>query len=261
MDMQRPARKQPAGWGVAGAFTLLELIVVIAIIALVAALLLPALSRGKAQAQATACRNQLRQMGLAMTMYLSDSRHYPPMYDVDTAQLWIEKLYPNERQLWTNSAWNCPAYLASRGMVGFLTPDQLCLSYSYNWRGTATGWRGRPRGKLPPQLGLGHLSRDEILEPEVLVPSEMYAVADARPTVEKTRIQGNPKMTLYGFAASDEAPPPHAGGYNILFADGHALRVKRGEYLYPPRSAIHWNRDHQPHPETWAPPAQWAVQN
>ncbi len=52
-------------------FTLLELLVVIATIGSLGALLLPALSRAKASAQNTACRNCLRQIGLGLTMYVS----------------------------------------------------------------------------------------------------------------------------------------------------------------------------------------------
>jgi prepilin-type processing-associated H-X9-DG protein len=59
----------------------------------------------------------------------------------------------------------------------------------------------------------------------------------------------------------EEAAAPHSDGYNMLFCDSHVELVKRKDYLFPPRSAPHWNRDNQPHPELWAPTSDWVVQN
>jgi prepilin-type N-terminal cleavage/methylation domain-containing protein/prepilin-type processing-associated H-X9-DG protein len=259
--------KRKRGWRYrkADGFTLLELLVVIAVIAILAALLLPVLSKARARAQSIACKNNLRQVGFALTTYVSDSRRYPPMWGVTGGSFatWADKLTADGRLSWTNRSWHCPSYLANDGLIRFRPPPKQVIfhgSYSYNGYGIA-GLEGSPK------LGLGVLPRSAALDPEVLAPSEMYTVADSR-TFRDFPIGG--EGVVWGLSGAihmdpyhpfkEETPPLHGTGYNILFADGHVTLVKRSDYLYPPRTAQHWNRDNQPHPEAWAPRKEWGIQ-
>jgi prepilin-type N-terminal cleavage/methylation domain-containing protein len=84
------------------AFTLIELLVVVSIIAVLAALLLPALAAAKEKARATQCVSNLSQWGLAFRMYANDYSDYlprrgqgiQPLFQIDRTEDWFNNLPP-----------------------------------------------------------------------------------------------------------------------------------------------------------------------
>jgi prepilin-type N-terminal cleavage/methylation domain-containing protein/prepilin-type processing-associated H-X9-DG protein len=259
---------------VVGAFTLAELLVVIAILGVLAALLLSGIFQGKAKAQSTACKSHLRQMGIALNLYASETRHYPSLVERSQAtnvrannQTWADAIYAYYPIRWTNRSWHCPRYLARKGIIIPQLPMlDVFTSYSYNYRGIVGEWGGSST------LGLGTVPTTAAQDIQVTAPSEMYAVADSRwwnyQHYAESGIAGKWNMSpwKYEYHLADgrtvihvETSPPHGAGYNLLFVDGHVALVKRNDYLSPPRTARNWNRDNQPHAELWAPVGYWTV--
>jgi prepilin-type N-terminal cleavage/methylation domain-containing protein len=83
-------------------FTLIELLVVIAIIAILASMLLPVLARAKEQANRANCANNLKQWGLAMTMYLDDSGQILPDAKITNGTPGALATYNEDAPMWAD---------------------------------------------------------------------------------------------------------------------------------------------------------------
>ncbi len=255
-------------------FTLVELLVVISIIALLASLLIPVLSRAKQAAHLAKCRSNVRQIGLAIKMYVDDSECFPaPKYAILTGAIdrhyfWSDQLAPYLKAEWTNEIFRCPSY---RGPT--LVPrrdnqlwySRLLGSYGYN------GYEAVLGSLYDERKGRS------VAESDVLVPSDMIEAGDAN-IAGKWRasdyiagsLWSGPEIAWGGYGVlwknstnGIRTPPAfgppekwireiqrrHDGKYNALFCDGHIETIPHRTLYSKTDSALRrWNRNHEPIP-------------
>ncbi len=174
-----------AGSPLPPAFTLVELLVVIAVIAILAALLLPVLSRTKLKAMQTQCLSNLKQMALAHTMYLSDYHETCFPYDTTTGNnlLWMGRLIDYQARVDTVRI--CPAASDTNAPDRFGTADKAWHHDSKSpvkrWYGSYSlnGWLysnlTNRNGAMPSK------DQDKVFkkETEVLMPSQTPVFSDS----------------------------------------------------------------------------------
>jgi prepilin-type N-terminal cleavage/methylation domain-containing protein/prepilin-type processing-associated H-X9-DG protein len=239
-----------------GGFTLIELLVVIAIIAILASMLLPALAKAKARAQQALCLSNMKQWGLASTLYVDDSNQvFPwPRFQVSsTAQqdnpLWgdIVTFYDLHigNDVWFNAlpsyVGGKPLYVWANNTTNFTDTKSIFACPTAQSEGVNPSDVPSTHGYMAPQArplfnygmnskSLANQSSSATLKTGMIVHSSAFVLfSDVRDRSDET--------PFFGSAANqiDLATPHcyttrfsarHNQGGNLTFGDGHAAFFK-----------------------------------